>query len=155
MKLRAWYESLATRERTFVLYGGIAAAALALIGGVWQLHASAAATAARIESKRADLAWMQAVAPRIRATPAARSEEALPLLVDRIARDAGLSQSLAGSDPAGDGALRVRFESASFDALVIWLSRVQQERGLVVEMASIDGTDTEGMVNAILVLRGS
>ncbi len=154
MKLSDWYAGLAPREQKVVLYGGIAAAALLLVGGTWQLHASAAATEARLKSKRADLAWMQAVAPRLQAMPAVRGDESLPLLVDRTTRDAGLAPALSGVEPAGNGGLRVRFEGASFDALVIWLSRVQQERGLVVEMASIDGTATEGLVNASLVLRG-
>lgn len=154
MTLSGWYGSLAPREQQMVRYGGIVAAALLLVGGTWQLHASATAAGARLEGKRADLAWMQAVTPRLQAMPAVRGDESLPLLVDRTARDAGLAQSLSGVEPAGNGGLRVRFEGASFDALVIWLSRVQQERGLVVEAASIDGTETEGLVNASLVLRG-
>ena len=154
MTLSGWYGSLASREQQMVRYGGIVAAALLLIGGTWQLHASASTATARLERKRADLAWMQAVTPRLQAMPAVRGDESLPLLVDRTARDSGLAQSLSGVEPAGNGGLRVRFESASFDALVIWLSRVQQERGLVVEAASIDGTETEGLVNASLVLRG-
>ena len=154
MRLADWYGTLAPREQKMVLYGGIAAAALLLIGGTWQLHASAAAASGRLEAKRADLAWMQAVAPRLQAMPAVRSDESLPLLVDRTARDAGLAQALSGAEPAGSGGLRVRFEGASFDALVIWLSRIQQERGLVVDTASIDSTGTEGQVNASIVLRG-
>ena len=155
MMLPAWYTTLAPREQKIVLYGAIAAVALLLVGGTWHLHNSAAATLARLETKRADLAWMQSVAPRLQAMPVVRSDESLPLMVDRTARDAGLAQSLSGADPAGQGGLRVRFEGASFDALVIWLSRVQQERGLVVESASIDSTGPEGLVNANLVLRGS
>lgn len=154
MKLSDWYGGLAPREKNLVLYGGIAAAALLLGGATWQLHVSAESTVARVETKRSDLAWMQAVAPRLQAMPVARSDESLPLLVDRTTRDAGLAAALSGSDPAGSGGLRVRFEGASFDALVIWLSRIQQERGLIVESASVDGTGTEGLVNANLVLRG-
>jgi type II secretory pathway component PulM len=107
-----------------------------------------------VEAKRADLAWMQAVAPRIRALPAARPDESLPLLVDRTAREAGLAGALSGSDPAGPGALRVRLQGASFDAMVVWLGRLQQERGIVVDSASVDAGDEEGLVNASLVLRG-
>lgn len=154
MMLSDWYAKLAPREQKTVLYGGIAAAALLLVGGTRQLHVSSASAATRIEAKRADLAWMQSVAPRLQAMPAVRSDESLPLLVDRTARDAGLAQALSGADPAGNGGLRVRFEGASFDALVVWLSRIQQERGLVVDTASIEGTGAEGLVNASLVLRG-
>jgi len=153
MNLSEWYSSLKERERRTVLVGGVVAVGLLVVGGIWQLHAATSAAAARVETKRADLAWMQAVAPRLQAMPRAPSNESLPLLVDRTARDAGLAQSLSGADPAGNGGLRVRFESASFDALVVWLARVQQERGLVIESASVDGTEAEGLVNASLVLR--
>ena len=154
MNLQAWYASLAERERKTVLYGGLVAAALLVFGGVWKLGSAVEAAESRMEAKRADLAWMQAVAPRIRALPAARPDESLPLLVDRTAREAGLAGALSGSDPAGPGALRVRLQGASFDAMVVWLGRLQQERGIVVDSASVDAGDEEGLVNASLVLRG-
>ncbi|KPJ81140.1 MAG: hypothetical protein AMJ58_05980 [Gammaproteobacteria bacterium SG8_30] len=154
MNLRDWYASLKDSERRTVLAGSVVAVLLLLAGGIWQLHTSAGAAATRVEAKRADLAWMQAVAPRLQSMPRSQSNESLPLLVDRTARDAGLSGALSGADPAGNGGLRVRFEAASFDALVLWLARIQQDRGLVVESASVDGTEADGLVNASLVLRG-
>ena len=154
MNLQAWYSSLAERERKTVLYGGLVAAALLVLGGLWKLGSAVEAAESRVQAKRADLAWMQAVAPRIRALPAARDDESLPLLVDRTAREAGLAGALSGSDPAGPGALRVPLQGASLDAMVVWLGRLQQERGIVVDSASVDAGDEEGLVNASLVLRG-
>jgi general secretion pathway protein M len=154
MKILQWYRSLAEREQRTLLYGSIAAAVLLLVGGLWSLQSATSAAAQRVATKRADLAWMQSVAPRLRSMPAARPNESLALLMDRTAKDAGLGGALSGAEPAGNGGLRVRLEGASFDAIVIWLGRVQQERGLVVESASFDGTPTEGLVNASLVLRG-
>lgn len=154
MNLQQWYASLAERERKTVLYGGIAAVVLLVLGGIWKLGAAVDSAEARVETRRADLAWMQAVAPRLRAMPAQNPDEPLPLLVDRTARDAGLAGALAGSDPAGPGALRVRLQGASFDQMVFWLGRLQQERGIVVDSANVDATESEGLVNASLVLRG-
>ena len=154
MNALQWYRSVAEREQQTVLYGGIAAAALLLVGGLWGLNSATAAAETRVATKRADLAWMQAVAPRLRSMPAPRPDESLALLVDRTAKDAGLGSALAGVDPAGTGGLSVRLEGAPFDAVVIWLGRVQQERGLLVESASVEGTPTEGLVNVSLVLRG-
>lgn len=154
MKALDWYRSLQERDRKAVLYGGIAAVVVAFVGGLWLLEAATASAEERIAGKQADLAWMQAVTPRLQAMPAARPDEPLPVFVERTARDAGLAGALSGAEPSGTGALRVRFEGASFDVLVMWLARLQQERGLVVESASVDGTDTEGLVNANLVLRG-
>lgn len=155
MKLLDWYRSLADRERRTVLYGGITAVALLLVGGLWKLEAAAGAAETRVAGKRADLAWMQAVAPRLRAMPAVNPDEPLPLLVDRTARDAGLSGALRSTDPSDRGGLRVRLEGAPFDATVIWLARLQQERGLVVEFATFEGTGTEGLVDVLLIFRAS
>ena len=154
MNALGWYRSLPERDRKAVLYGGLAATVLVLVGGLWQLEAATERAEDRIAGKQSDLAWMQAVTPRLQAMPAARLDEPLPVFVERTARDAGLAGALAGAEPSGNGALRVRFEGATFDAVVMWLARLQQERGLVVESASVDGTDTEGVVNANLVLRG-
>ncbi len=154
MKIVDWYRSLASREQAFVLFGGIAAVVMLLGGLVWQLQAAAGAAATRVEGKRADLAWAEAVAPRLQAMPSVNTDEPLTLAINRTAAEAGLGATLAGVEPAGSGAVRVRFQQASFDAIVLWLARVQQERGVVVDTASVDGTETEGLVNASVVLRG-
>lgn len=154
MNPKAWYAGLSARDRRVLLWGGAAAAALLLVGGLLGLSSAVDAAERRVDKKRDDLAWMQAVAPRLQAMPAVRSDEPLPLLVDRTARDAGLGTSLSGVEPAAGGGLRVRFEAATFDTLVLWLARVQQERGLIVDSASVDGTENAGLVNANVVLRG-
>lgn len=153
MKLVEWYASLADSERRTVLYGGIVALLLLVVGGVWKLGAAVDAADSRVENKRTDLAWMQAVAPRLRAMPAARPNESLPLLVERTAGESGLAGALSGTDPAGQGAVRVRLQGAPFDAMVVWLGRLQQDQGIVVESANVDATEDEGLVNASLVLR--
>jgi type II secretory pathway component PulM len=153
VNLQVWYAGLAPRDRRVLLWGGAVAAVLLVVGGLSALSSAAQAAQRRVEQKRLDLAWMQAAAPRLQAMPAGARDEPLPLLVDRTARDAGLGSALAGVEPAAGGGLRVRFEAATFDTLVLWLARIQQERGLVVESASVDGTENAGLVNASLVLR--
>jgi type II secretory pathway component PulM len=154
MNFQSWYAGLGSRDRQVLLWGSAVAAVLLVAGGLASLSSAVTRAEQRVERKRDDLAWMQAAAPRLQAMPATRGDEPLPLLVDRTARDAGLGGALSGVEPAAGGGLRVRFESATFDTLVLWLARVQQERGLVVESASIDGTGTAGLVNASIVLRG-
>lgn len=155
MKLFDWYRSLNDRERMIVLYGSVVAAVLLVVGGLWKLELATQAAERRVTAKRADLAWMQAVAPRLRAMPAVNLDEPLPLLVDRTARDAGLAGALKSTDPSDHGGLRVRLEGAPFDATIIWIARLQQERGLVAEFATFEGTGAEGVVNVLLIFRAS
>lgn len=155
MNLRDWYAGLAEREQRAVLWGGGAAAVLLLGGFIWQLGTSVAAAEERVERRRQDLAWIESVTPRLQAAPAARPDEPLTIAVDRMAREGGLADTLASVEPASSGALRARFTGASFDALALLLARLQKERGVVTESASVSATGEPGLVDATLVLRGS
>ena len=67
-RIRAWYLTLKERERLAVLAGGLAVAALVLVGGILMpLHASVAKARTLVETQREDFAWMQQNAPEIRA----------------------------------------------------------------------------------------
>jgi type II secretory pathway component PulM len=154
MNLLEWHSSLAEREQRMVTWGAAAASVLLLAGLVWKLGSAAAAAEVRVEGKRQQLAWVEAVTPRLQATPAARAGESLAIAVDRAARESGLGDALEGIEPAGPGALRVRFKDASFDALALCLARLQQERGAVTDTASVNASGEPGRVDATLVLRG-
>ena len=71
--------------------------------------------AARNETKREDLAWMQENAAEIRAAGVqlpADTGEAPVVLVDRIGREAGLGSALRGTQPSGSGGTRAARGSA-------------------------------------------
>jgi len=152
--LRDWYGSLAEREQRLVALGSCAAALLLLAGLVWQLGASVAAAEERVERRRQDLAFIEAATPQIQALPAARPGESLTIAVDRMAREGGLAEKLAGVEPAANGALRARFTGASFDSLALLLARLQKERGVQAESASVAATGEPGLVDATIVIRG-
>jgi type II secretory pathway component PulM len=154
MTLRGWYQGLADRERRTVLWGGVAASALLLAALVWQLGASVAASRERVERRRLDLAYIEAATPLLGSMPVARPGESLSIAVDRMAREGGLADALAGTEPAANGALRARFTGASFDSLMLLLARLQKERGAQAETASVSATDAQGLVDATIVIRG-
>ena len=147
---------LGERERRIVLIGAALAIVL-LILAVWlPLQQSVSAGADRIEHKRDDLGWLQSIAPQLGSpavTAPAPLRESLVALVDRTARDGGIGKSLVGSQPSGNGGLNVRFEQASFDSLVSWLSQLGERYGVHAESATIDAAGMPGIVNATLVLR--
>ena len=154
MKLRTWYQSLAEREQRMVLWGGCAAAVLLLAGLIWQLGTSVRVAEDRVARRREDLAFIEAATPRIQTMPAARPGESLTIAVDRMAREGGLADKLAGIEPASNGALRARFTGASFDAITLLLARLQKERGAQAETASVSATGEAGLVDATFVIRG-
>src|SRR5579871_6808175 len=117
---------LTERERRLLLMGAAACAGILLFGIILPLDHLVSKERAKLTQKRADLAWMQSVAPEIAtsAPPPAASGESLLVIIDRSARESGLAGSLAGSEPGGPNSLTVRLEHAPFDTLVGWLVRL-------------------------------
>jgi general secretion pathway protein M len=157
MSIRDWLDGLAPRERRLVyLAAALLAVALLYFLVVVPLQGMTARRAARVERMSEDLAWMQQVAPQVRAAAAqgggSGSGESLVVLVDRTGREAGLGNALRDQSPNGEHGLRLRLEAAPFDVLITWLAGLQQRHGVTVEAATIDAAPASGLVNASLTL---
>lgn len=154
----AWFQSLAQRERRFVV-GGAIALAITLIAGLLALDHSVSRAYARLAHKQAELAWMRSVAPQLAAAaPMAAvptTQRSLIVVIDDAAREAGLATALVSSEPSGQGGLRVRLDKAPFDTLVGWLARLSEQRGIRVDSATIDSAGAPGLVNAGIVLEAA
>lgn len=152
-KLRSWYAGLQAREQRVVAVGGISVAVLVLVLGILMpLQSGVSSVVKRNAAKRADLAWMQANAPEIRAAGGqlpADTGEAPVVLVDRVGREAGLASALRGTQPNGTG-VRVQLESAPFDTLVTWLATLDERYGLAIETITVDRAPRPGVVNATI-----
>jgi len=149
------YDTLAPREQKMLKFGAIALVAFLIFGVLLPLDSSVSKARTRIAKKQQDLVWMKGVAPFLAAQGPGRQNngESLIVIVDRSARESGLGNSLAGTDPSGAGAIQVRLEKAPFDAIIGWLSRLSQQNGIGVDGATIDGAGTPGIVNAAIVLK--
>ena len=157
-QLNAWYGGLAAREQRFVLGGGVAIAVLLLLAVGLPLQRQVSDLQQRIVRKQADLVWMQAVAPTLAAAgPAVMAnngpKESLLVLIDRTARESSLGQALTGSQPSGDGGLRVSLEKADFNSVISWVARLAEQHGVSVDSATIEAAGEPGVVNAGIVLR--
>lgn len=158
-KLKDWFYSLKSRERLIVAAGGVLVALVAVyVLALGPFYGAVNARAERVAQKEGDLAWMRDVAGQVAAlgrdapaTPGP-SGESLVVLVDRTARECGLSSALTGQTPAGDSSIRVRLESAEFDKLMVCLGNLQQVQAVSIESATFDRTAKPGLVNASLIL---
>jgi general secretion pathway protein M len=158
-KLRAWYAGLQAREQRMVAVGGVALAILILFGGVLlPLHSAVSSADSLNEKKRADLAWMRANVAEVQAAAndivPADSADPPVVVVDKIGRAAGLTDSLRGTQPSGNG-VRVQLEGAPFDTVVTWLATLDQRYGLSIESITVDRTVKPGLINASITLAQS
>jgi type II secretory pathway component PulM len=149
------FSALPQRQQQLIIGGVVLAVVLFIIAVLVPLDHSVTSAQQRLAKKRADLAWMQSVAPELATAPAPPSDsgESLLVIIDRSARESGLAGSLTGSEPGLGGSLSVRLQKAPFDTLVAWLARLAQQNGVVVDSATIDGAGAPGLVNAAVVLR--
>jgi type II secretory pathway component PulM len=158
MSARDWLNNLSLRERNLVYVAtGLVAIGLIYLLLVLPLHTAHTRLQSRVDKKSADLAWIQAAAPKVQAAsakaPAAgASDESLVVLVDRTARQAGLGGAVKDQSPSGSNGIRLRLEGAPFDVVVVWLADLQQQYGVAVDSASVDSTPNSGLVNASLTL---
>ncbi|HVF17826.1 MAG TPA: type II secretion system protein M [Steroidobacteraceae bacterium] len=158
-KLKDWFYGLKPRERAIVLGGAILVGLTAIyILALAPFYNNVATLSESVEQKKADLAWMRSVAGEMQvlganqpmiATP---TDESLVVLVDRTAREAGLSSALTGQTPNGETGIRVRLESAAFDMAMMWLANLELSHAVAIESATFDRTSTPGLVNVSLVL---
>jgi len=149
------FSALPQRQQQLIVGAVVLAVVLFIIAVLVPLDHSVTSAQQRLAKKRADLAWMQGVAPELATAPAPPSDsgESLLVIIDRSARESGLAGSLTGSEPGTGGSLSVRLQKAPFDTLVAWLARLAQQNGVVVDSATIDGAGAPGLVNAAVVLR--
>jgi type II secretory pathway component PulM len=152
-----WYTTLAPREQRVLQIGSALVVFMLVAGIILSLHRSVNAASAQLKKQQTDLEWMRSVGPMLAAAGpdpvAAATPESLVVLIDRSAGESGLAKSLTGTQPAPKGGMRVQLESADFNLLTGWLSRLSSQHGVRVESATITGSNTPGIVNATVQLR--
>lgn len=155
--LRSWFAGLAPREQRTVLVGAVAAALVLLLAVFLPLERAVTHQREQLARAEADLEWMRGVAPQLQpllrsGAGAGAAHEPLVVLVDRVAREAGMARSVS-SQPGEGGSLNVRLEGVPFDALVRWMGALAMNYHVGIRSANIDATGP-GLVSASLTLAG-
>jgi general secretion pathway protein M len=158
-QVNLWFQSLKPRERIVFMAG----AAFVVLVAVYTLalapfYRSIDAAEERVARKQGDLAYMSSIVGEVQMLNASQpsnvpvaSDESLVVLIDRAARECGLSEALTGQTPNGDQGIRVRLEAAAFDSVVACMANLERGHGVRIETAQFDRTAKPGLVNASLV----
>ena len=80
--------------------------------------------------------------------------QSLVVIVDSTLAQRSLSGALQRSQPTGQNGIRVEFQNASFDDLVLWLGDLSGRYGLRVQSGnfSVSTQSNPGRVNASLTI---
>lgn len=159
--MRRWFSSLQTREQGFVLTAVVVVVLTILWAGIWKpLDSSHQLARERVATWQQSLAELRPMRGQLatangNAPAATTSNQSLVVIVDNSLRQRGLYNSLQRSlpTPAGNG-IRVEFENAVFDDLVLWLGDLHRQYGLRVETGSfsVASNGAAGRVNSSVTL---
>ncbi len=163
--MKAWFANLDPRERNALIFGGALLAMVLAYVLLWQpFSARAARLEQTVEEQRALKQWMQNAAleaQRLRAAQvpgsmkAGMSGQSLLAVVDQAARQDRLGTALKRIEPEGTSIVRVWFEQAIFDDVLLWLGDLQNTYGVRITSISIDHQGSSaGSVNARVELEG-
>lgn len=157
--MKDWYMTLEPRERIFVAAAGVAIILAILWIGIWQpLNAGHSRVADSVDDWRRSLSELRPLKGQVAAGSNRRpdtSGQSLVVIVDNSLRQRGLYGALQRSQPTTDGnGIRVEFESAAFDDLMLWLGDVHRQYGLQVDSGSFStaSSDSPGRVNSSVTL---
>lgn len=154
--MRDWFESLQERERIFVAVAAVLLVIAIFYLAIWTpLAKSRKSVATSVDIWSEQLAQLRPIVGKLQSQSGPRqlSNESLVVIVDRTVRDHGLANSLQRSQPTGN-VVRVQFENAAFDDLILWLGALNSNNGLRVQTANFSATSAEkkGRVNSTLTL---
>ena len=158
--MKAWFLSLAPRERLIVAAGAGVLLVLVLWLGVWEPLAQRTQQLEQsVTVQEETLAWMQQAAAEIEQLrrsggPAATGLQGRSLLavVDQATRAAGLSGGLKRIEPEGADRVRVQFERIAFDDFMRWLDGLQRQYGVFTQSITVEREEAPGRVNIRLTL---
>jgi general secretion pathway protein M len=155
--MKAWFQTLAPRERQVVVGGGgVLVLVLLYLLVVEPIVGAFAERQRRVETLTQQIEWMRGAAAEVAdlraggADLSADGDTRPPYLaIDTALRGAGLPEPRR-LEPVGDGGARLEFESVPFDPLVRIIGRLRSESGLRVTRARIQRLGESGRVSAQL-----
>lgn len=157
--MKAWFETLQPRERALVL-GAIAFVALAVLYfGFWRpLDKAHTGMQTSVQTWRSALSELRPLQSALQNSSLAAAQssgnESLVVIIDNSLRLRDLYSALQRSQPTAQNGIRVEFENAAFDDLILWLGDLAMSHGLHLQSGSFSSneTDNAGRVNASVTL---
>ncbi|MBI2381365.1 MAG: type II secretion system protein M [Gammaproteobacteria bacterium] len=160
MSLRDWYEQQSPRDRRVLLVGaGALGLALLWLVVIKPFGKYMSTTRLQVEGQRELLGYMRQSAAQVLALRGQGGASgtlpggmSLAQAVNQAATENGLT--LSRWQPDGEHKLQLWLDDADFDALVIWLGRLESQYGARVDSIAVNQGEAPGRVKVRLALVG-
>jgi general secretion pathway protein M len=162
--MRAWFDTLDSREQLFVIIGATIVAVALLWGVIWvpldKSHKTLVASVSTWERSLAELRPLKSLAQADGTSPLRSipdSGQTPVVIVDRTLRARGMGGVLKRSQPTTSTGIRVEFEGVAFDELILWLGDLSTQYAMEVQTGRLSSAARTGpgSINATLTLERS
>ncbi len=162
--MKDWFDSLDSRERTFVSIGAAVVIIALFYALIWQPldegRIDLRKSVDNWERSLAELRPLRGVAQNsgTGSAPASAGSQQTPVvIVDQTLRARGLDRSLKRSQPTTSSGIRVEFENVAFDDLILWLGDLSAQHAMHVQAGSFSASSQSGpgRINATLTIERS
>lgn len=159
--MKDWLQSLDPREQVFVITAALFVVFAIAWFAVWKpLDTGQKSAALRVEDWKTSIAALRPMKSQLQAQGSSQAvatgqNQSIVVIIDNTLRQRGLYDSLQRSQPTpGSDGIRVEFENAAFDDLILWLGDVNRQYGLHVQSSSFSAVSgaNQGRVNATMTL---
>lgn len=157
--MKDWWQNLSFREKQAALLGSIVIILFLFYEMVWSPFTD------HIESLRhsliqnqALLTWMQDTDKKIQSLEKnqyhdkIQAKTSLLSLIQNQLQQTPLGRSVSEVRQADNNAVELQFEKVNFDSLIVWLTRLWQQHGLLVTDIAVKPTGARGIVKGNVVL---
>ena len=159
--MKEWFEALQQREQIFVSAGAVVVLLMLIYAFVWvPLDTGQKSLSASVDLWEQSLAELkplkgvQVATSSSRPVAAGSAQQTPVVIVDQTLRARGLDRALKRSQPTTSNGIRVEFENAAFDELVLWLGDLSGQHGMRVTSGSMttNSQAAPGRINATFTL---
>ncbi len=158
--MREWLLGLESRERLFLIWGGVFAVGLIFYLGVLEpLHNGIAQKQEQVTNQQQQLAKLEGlireynkIGPGNDRPAGGDKNTSLLSVIDQTGSQFGLKSAMKRLTPDGTNKVRIHLENAGFDKLVEWLATLAKEHRLNIETLNLRPSDSQGAVNGNLTL---
>ncbi|WP_275100444.1 type II secretion system protein GspM [Sedimenticola hydrogenitrophicus] len=157
--MRAWFYSLAERER-FIVSFGLLVLLLIIVYLLIIEPANRSVDQAfhKVNAIETDVVRLQQIIGKyneldeFKNTPSQEIGRSLLSLIDQSSESSGIKTAIKRLMPEGDAKVRVHLENAEFNRLISWLISNYQQQGISTEALNIRVTDEPGTISGTVLL---
>lgn len=158
--MKDWFNSLAERERLFVIAAAGALVVAIFYLAVWlPLDRGQSSLADSVGNWRDSITELHLLRGQLESgngqqPDVAGLNQSLVVVIDETLRNRALYESLQRSQPTGTNGIRVEFENVAFDDLMLWVGDLSSRYALQVQAANFSAAseNKDGRVNATITL---